>query len=236
MNGFQPVSEMTRLSEKVFSQLKEAITTGRYCCGDKLPSENELAEAFKVSRTSIREAMKMLAGQGLVTVKRGLGAYVAAGKEASYLADLQAILAREKDNILELFQIRKILETEAAAWAAQKAEPADLDRLESLLAEAEALAHDPEGSRQKLNQINTEFHYTLIKAAGNHTLERVMAGLMDMLTEVRDITLQLPGRQAGSVTGHRELLAALRAHDSAKARTCMARHLKAVEAIITKMQ
>lgn len=235
MNGFQPVNETTRLSERVFIQIREAIMSGRYAAGDKLPSENELAEVFKVSRTSIREAMKMLAGQGLVTVKRGLGAFVAETGETPYLADLQSILAREKDNILELFQIRKILETEAAAWAAQKASPEDLNRLESLLAEAEEMAGDPK-CRQKLNQINSDFHYTLIKAAGNHTLEKVMAGLMDVLTGVRDITLQLPGRHAGSVAGHRELLAALRDRDSARARVCMARHLKAVEAIIVKMQ
>ncbi|MDR3591141.1 MAG: FadR/GntR family transcriptional regulator [Negativicutes bacterium] len=236
MNVFQPVSEATRLSERVFVQLKEAIAAGRYLPGDKLPSEHELAEAFQVSRTSIREAMKMLSGQGLVTVKRGLGAYVAESKESAYFAELQTVLAREKSNILELFQIRKILETEAAGWAAEKAGPDDLDRLDSLLAEAEALAGDPQGGRQKLSEINSEFHDTLIRAAGNHTLEKVMAGLMEMMTEVRDITLQLPGRHAGSVAGHRELLAALRARNSAKARTAMARHLKAVEAVIARLQ
>jgi GntR family transcriptional regulator, transcriptional repressor for pyruvate dehydrogenase complex len=235
MNGFQPVSETNRLSERVFSQIKEAIAAGRYRSGDKLPSENELAEAFRVSRTSIREAMKMLTGQGLVTVKRGVGAYVAEGREGSYLAELETILAREKDNILELFQIRKILETEAAGWAAAKAGPAELDKMGHLLAEAEAMARDPKGSRQKLNEINSEFHAILIKAAGNHTLEKVMAGLMDRMNEVRDITLRLPGRQAGSVVGHRQLLAALRARDSAKARAAMAKHLKAVEAIIVRM-
>lgn len=236
MNVFQPVSEATRLSERVFVQLKEAIAAGRYLPGDKLPSEHELAEAFQVSRTSIREAMKMLSGQGLVTVKRGLGAYVAESKESAYFAELQTVLAREKSNILELFQIRKILETEAAGWAAEKAGPDDLDRLDSLLAEAEALAGDPQGGRQKLSEINSEFHDTLIRAAGNHTLEKVMAGLMEMMTEVRDITLQLPGRHAGSVAGHRELLTALRARNSAKARTAMARHLKAVEAVIARLQ
>ncbi|MDR3561585.1 MAG: FadR/GntR family transcriptional regulator [Negativicutes bacterium] len=236
MNDFQPVSETTRLSEKVFFQIREAIASGKYRSGDKLPSENELADAFKVSRTSIREAMKMLAGQGLVSVRRGLGAFVAECGDSSYLKDVQTILSQEKENILELFQIRKILETEAAAWAAQKARPEDLEKMEKLLAESEVLAKDSQYNRQKLNEINSEFHYVLVKAAGNRTLEKVMIGLMDMLTEVRDITLQLPGRHLGSVAGHRQLLAAIRGGDAPRARTCMAKHLKAVEDIIRKMQ
>jgi GntR family transcriptional repressor for pyruvate dehydrogenase complex len=109
MLGFQPVSEAYSLSEKVFDQVRDAISAGRYSPGDKLPSENELVNVFKVSRTSVREAMKMLAGQGLITVKRGLGAYVADYREPSRLSNLQTILSPHTENILELFQIRKFL-------------------------------------------------------------------------------------------------------------------------------
>jgi GntR family transcriptional repressor for pyruvate dehydrogenase complex len=233
MLAFQPVSQTSRLSERVFNQIRDAIAEGRYQSGDKLPSENELAGVFKVSRTSVREAMKMLAGQGLVSVRRGLGAYVE-HRNPSYLTNLQNILSREKDNILELFQIRKILETEAAAWAAEKARPEDLEKMERLLAEAKVLLRDPKAGRQKLHRINTEFHYALMKAAGNRTLLKVMSGLMDMLTGGRDIMLQLPGRHAGSVAGHREILAALKRGDSAKARHSMAKHLDAAMETIIK--
>ena len=236
MIGFQPVSQTSRLSERVFLQIRDAIAAGRYQSGDKLPSENELTGVFKVSRTSVREAMKMLAGQGLVTVRRGLGAYVE-HRNPSYLTNLQNILLREKDNILELFQIRKILETEAAAWAAEKARPEDIEKMEQLLVKAKMLVRDPKVSRQKLYKINTEFHHTLIKAAGNRTLLKVMSGLMNMLTGGRDIMLQLPGRHVGSVAGHREILAAIKDGDSAKAKNCMAKHLDAaMETIIKNAQ
>lgn len=235
MQGFQPVSEISRLSDKVYAQIHKAIVEGLYEAGSKLPSENEFTEIFNVSRTSVREAMKMLAGEGLIIVKRGLGSYVAQGKGRSYANDLQTILSRERENILELVQIRKILETEAAAWAALKAKPSDIEALEQLLSEAEAMTRDPNYSRQKQNKINSEFHYLLIKATGNRTLLKVMTGLMDMLTEVRDITLQLPGRNLASVAGHRELLTAIRERDPDRARIAMAKHLEAVETSVNKM-
>ena len=236
MLGFQPVSEAYSLSEKVFDQVTDAISAGRYSPGDKLPSENELVNVFKVSRTLVREAMKMLAGQGLITVKRGLGAYIADYRGPSRLSNLQTILSPHTENILELFQIRKILESEAAAWAAQKARPTDLEKMERLLIRAKTLALDPKCKRNKLNKINSDFHYALVEASGNRTLQKVMTGLMDMMTGVRDITLQLPGRYSGSVVGHREILTAIENGDSAKARRCMAKHLEEVETIIKNTQ
>ena len=234
MPGFKPVSEISRLSDKVYDQIYKAILDGVYPTGSKLPSENEFAEVFNVSRTSVREAMKMLSGRGLINVKRGLGSYVAQGKERTYANDLQSILSRERENILELVQIRKILETEAAAWAAIKAQPDEIESMERILEEAVAMTKAPGYTRAKLNQINSEFHYLLIKSTGNRTLLKVMASLMDMLTEVRDITLQLPGRNIASVAGHRELLDAIREHDPDRARVAMAKHLEAVETIVNK--
>jgi len=236
MSEFQPISEAYSLSEKVFEQVRSAISAGKYVPGDKLPSEHEFASIFKISRTAVREAMKMLAGQGLVTIKRGLGAYVAADREPSGLSNMHNILSQHTENILELFQIRKILESEAAAWAAQNARPTDLDKMERLLIRAKTLALDPKSSRNKLNKVNSEFHHAVIEAAGNRTLQKVMAGLMDMMTGVRDITLQLPGRYLGSVAGHREILSAIKHGSCAKARRCMSRHLETVETIIESSQ
>ena len=236
MHGFQPINDASRLSDKVYVQIKDAIASGRYQSGEKLPSENEFAEIFQVSRTSVREAMKLLSGQGFVIVKRGLGAYVTRDQGRSYAADIQNILSREKKNILELFQIRKILESEAAAWAAHAAQPEDIEQMERLLSSAEAMILDPKFNRQKLNRINTDFHSALVKAAGNSTLEKVMCSLMDMLTEVRDITLQLPGRQTGSVAGHRELIEAIKARDGIRAKAVMEKHLESVETIINAMK
>jgi GntR family transcriptional repressor for pyruvate dehydrogenase complex len=236
LHGFQPVNDSSRLSYKVYIQIRDAIAAGRYQSGDKLPTENEFAEIFQVSRTSVREALKLLSGQGLVTVKRGLGAYVARDQGRSYATDLQNIMLHEKKNILELIQIRKILESEAAAWAARAAQPEDINNMEHLLSVAEAMIRDPKFNRQKLNRINTDFHYALVKATGNSTLEKVMSSLMEMLTEVRDITLQLPGRHSGSVAGHRELLEAIKAGDSIRAKAAMDKHLESVETIINSMK
>jgi GntR family transcriptional repressor for pyruvate dehydrogenase complex len=235
MDAFRPIGENCRLSEKVFEQIIQAIQAGRYQPSDKLPSENELANMFKVSRTSVREAMKMLLSRNLVVVKRGLGAFVNEFNNHSQVIDLQNIISRERDNILELFQIRKILETEAAASAAQAAQPADLEKMEKLLSEAEQLVEDTECDVRRLSCINTDFHYALVEATGNRTLLKVMTSLIDSLHEGREITLHLPGRVWGSLADHRRVFEAIQNGDSQTARTYMAKHLETVETMIKNM-
>ncbi|MDR3563996.1 MAG: FadR/GntR family transcriptional regulator [Negativicutes bacterium] len=236
MAELRPISKEARVSEKVFAQLRDAIFDGTFQPGDKFPTEIELGDMFQVSRTSVREATKLLAGQGLIVIKPGLGAYVAEAQGNDFAADLQKLLSREKETILELFQIRKFLDVEAAAAAAQKASPADILEIEGLLDEAERLVHSPADNRRKLFSLNTKFHFLLVKATGNRTLLKVMTSLMEMLRNESQLTTQLPGRDFASVAGHREILAAVRDRNSDKARMCMLKHLESVENVVKSLQ
>ncbi|MBZ4654434.1 MAG: transcriptional regulator [Peptococcaceae bacterium] len=236
MGYFTPVSENASLTEKVFKQIRESITSGHFKPGDKLPSENELAESFQVSRTSVREAMKLLAGQGLIVIKRGLGAFVAEHKESPYLSDLQNILLKERENLLELFQIRKILETEAAAWAALNVTAEDIKVMRELIEQAEEEGKKPLVDKTRLNKINSEFHYALVHSTRNKTLVKVMTTLIDNLRESRDITLLLPGRVHASIENHKAILKAIEEGDSEKARQLMKEHLEVVENTIKNMK
>ncbi|MCX7781006.1 MAG: FadR family transcriptional regulator, partial [Negativicutes bacterium] len=229
------VNSGVSLTQKVIQQLREAISRGDYKPGDKLPSENELAEAFGVSRTSIREAIKVLAGQGLIEVKRGIGAFVIALRPESYrgiLSDIQL----HKEELLELFQIRRILEEEVAAQAAEKATAEDIRRLDAIIAAAEQTAGDAGMQYEDLNKINAEFHFALLEVTRNRTLKQIMNSLIDTLTESRELTLRLPGRHKVSVAGHREILNAIAARSAERAREAMRRHLRGVEDTIKRMR
>lgn len=234
MAKFVPVSHTTSLTDRVIGQIRDAIVRGDYKPGDKLPSEPKLVELFQVSRTSVREAIKVLAGQGFIEVKRGLGAFVLKANPQTP-EHLQRIIEEEKTSLLELFQIRKVLECEAAALAAEKATPLQLADMRQLIAEADRISKQLQPDKSRLNEINSLFHCVLLKAAGNRTLERVMQSLISSLSEAREITIQLPGRYSGSVEGHRRILAAVVQGNAAEAREEMKFHLQEIEVTIQRM-
>src|SRR5688500_20220251 len=98
----------TRIHEEVFSQIHELIREGRFKAGDQLPSERELAETFKVSRTSVREALRALESQGLVVSRTGTGNFVADLPVESLIGPLARLLIDEKTALDDVFEMRKI--------------------------------------------------------------------------------------------------------------------------------
>jgi GntR family transcriptional repressor for pyruvate dehydrogenase complex len=236
MNLFAPVNDSTKLSERITTQITKAIAEGRYNPGDKLPSENQLADLFGVSRTVIREAMQILSGQGLVEVKRGLGAFVTATRFDNHMAKLEETINRQREELLELFQVRRILEEEVVVQAAQKATPEDIGRLTRIVEAAENAVNQSAIPYQDLNQLNAEFHSVLLEVTSNRTLKHIMNSLIDVLMESREITLQLPGRSAISVAGHRKILNAIREGDVERARQAMSEHLRNAEETIKQLK
>lgn len=235
MASFSPLTQGVSLTEKVIQQIRDAITRGDFQLGDRLPSENELGEAFGVSRTSIREAIKVLAGQGFIEVRRGVGAFVTSTRPDGRRGMLEEVVYEHRDHLLELFQIRRILEEEVAAQAAQKATPEDISRLKGIIEAADRAVLEAEMQYTELNKLNAEFHFALLEVTRNQTLRQIMNSLIDVLTESREITLRLPGRYAVSVAGHREILSAIAAGDAERAKAAMRDHLRGVEETIIKM-
>ena len=91
----------TRIHEEVVTQIHELIREGRFKAGDQLPSERELAETFKVSRTSVREALRALETQGLIISRTGMGNFIADLPIESLVAPLAQLLIEEKDALAE---------------------------------------------------------------------------------------------------------------------------------------
>src|SRR4029453_1391654 len=108
----------TRIHEEVFSQIHELIKEGRFKARDQLPSERELAETFKVSRTSVREALRALESQGLIVSRTGMGNFVADLPVESLVAPLARFLIDEKTALAEVFELGKLIEPHIASLAA----------------------------------------------------------------------------------------------------------------------
>jgi GntR family transcriptional repressor for pyruvate dehydrogenase complex len=207
------------------------VVQGELRAGSRLPSERDLAAQLGVSRTSLREAIKLLQAAGLLVSRHGQGVFVVAADvdERFHEVMRRAAPVVEPRRIRELYQVRIVLEGEAAAWAAPRIPDESLAHLRALIGEAEAaLAAEPP-DLDRLQHLDSEFHTTVFRATGNTVLVRIMDGLLDLLAESRRYSLTRPGRAARSWQQHRAIAAALAAHDPRAARTAMRRHVRDVE-------
>jgi GntR family transcriptional regulator, transcriptional repressor for pyruvate dehydrogenase complex len=215
----------TRLYEEVVGQLHQLIDDGRLKAGDRLPSERELAETFRVSRSSVREAIKTLENQGMVISRPGSGTFITAVNVEAIIPPLASLLSRGKDALVDLFEMRCLVEPGIAALAAERATPADILRLKEICA-----AQEQEINRDtSAVDSDAAFHLTIGRATHNAALQRLVASIVEILKPIREKSLQTPSRAHKSLASHREILVAIERHDPELARQAMQRHIQAVE-------
>ena len=119
-----------RVYEDIVGQIHHLIQRGRFKQGDQLPTERELADTFKVSRASVREATFYLEAMNLVQRRQGDGTYVIASTEEALVQPLATSLFHEKDDLIDIFSLRKIIEPEVAQLASENATPEEIVEIE----------------------------------------------------------------------------------------------------------
>lgn len=227
---FEPIHDNRALSEKIISQISDALVRGELKPGDRLPPERELAEQFGVSRTVIRDAVKTLAGRGILHVRHGAGIFVATSEEnmIGRLGALSDILPVQGTGLQDLFEVRKVLEVEGAEWAARSRNAYHLERLRGILDDAYQHSDDPE----VLSEKDAQFHVAIAEASQNLVLVRVMLTLLDLLAQSRRESLSIPGRAKLSLRDHERIVEEIEAQKPGKAREAMLNHLTSVESAI----
>jgi GntR family transcriptional repressor for pyruvate dehydrogenase complex len=222
----------TRIHEEVFSQIHELIKAGRFKAGDQLPSERELAETFKVSRTSVREALRALESQGLVVSRTGTGNFVADMPLESLVGPLARMLIDEKKALADVFEMRKLIEPHIAALAAERATRSDIARLKEIVAKQSAAVRRGETGVEA----DAELHFSIGRATRNQALQKLVSGLMEMLSRSREESLQTRERRESSIDAHQRIIAAIEKHDKTRARGEMLRHIEQVEENVLSSQ
>ena len=168
----------TRIHEEVFSQIHELIKEGRFKARDQLPSERELAETFKVSRTSVREALRTLESQGLIVSRTGMGNFVVDLPVEALVGPLARMLIDEKTALADVFELRKLIEPHIAALAAERATERDIAQLKKIVAkQKEAVSRGETGV-----DADAELHLCISRATQNQALQKLVSGLMEMLS------------------------------------------------------
>jgi len=223
--------EKRRAYEDIVQQVLTLIENGKLKRGDQLPSERELTEAFKVSRTTVREAIRTLESMKLLQCRQGNGTYVLASSEEALIQPLAAALFNANDNIRDIFYIRKIIEPHVASLAAENATPQEVEEMEKILHEQEACI----GRGGSVLETNTLFHNRLAGATKNRVIERLLLALIDLLHQAREDYLSKDERNARakrSLEGHQQILTAIKNGDCDGALTLMLQHLEDIERII----
>lgn len=197
------------LHEDVASRLRHMVFERQLVPGQWI-DELDLAGRWKISRTPLREALKVLAAEGLVQLVPRQGCRVTEMSE---------------DDADELFPVMALLEGRCAFEAVRKATPADLARLRQLheALERHAAAHDVDG----YYRANHDFHSTVQALADNRWLDRATNELRKFLRLLRGRQLNWPGRIEDSINEHRVLMAAFEQRDAARAERLMHDHLMA---------
>jgi DNA-binding GntR family transcriptional regulator len=196
---------------RVIAEMRRRIISGELAPGVSL-SEVALAESFGVSRTPVREALKQLQTEGLVEIRPRVGTFVT---------------TPSRRELVELFEMKELLEGAAARLLAVRGRVPELDRLQQNLVEAdEAVARD---DRTRYAELVQEFHDLLIAGADNAKLEAHYRMLMNQLAYARLVTTSLsqPGRVLQSDQEHHRVLEPILAKDGDTAERLMREHVRA---------
>jgi GntR family transcriptional repressor for pyruvate dehydrogenase complex len=201
---FKPVKPL-RIPEEIAQQLKQSIILGHFGIGDKLPTEGELAERFEVSRTAVRDALRILKSTGFVTTRQGAagGAYVTNLTFERLANSFLDVLLAEKSSLLEVYEVRCLLEPEVARQAAKRVTPDSAERLKANLGSAPG------------------FHLVLAEMCGNRLLDCITRSTVNLAGR---IVANINADDVHPIKGHQVVLEAVISGDGEAAAKAMRRH------------
>ncbi|MFI5693901.1 FadR/GntR family transcriptional regulator [Kribbella sp. NPDC051586] len=223
-------------TDVVIEGIRQMIIDGELRSGDRLPVEKDLASALGVSRNPLREGVRALSMMGVLETRQGDGTYVTRLDPSMLLAPIGFVVdLQDGSGTHHLHAVRRVLETEAAALAAQQIAPAQLEAAAELLRHNEAELSLEEANHETVIENDIAFHRIVADAAGNPVLAALINALggRTMRDRLRRSITQ-PGADETAHTEHLSILAALTSHDPDRARIQMAAHLFTVEDYLLK--
>jgi GntR family transcriptional repressor for pyruvate dehydrogenase complex len=226
--------EPPRLSEQVESRLEELIVSSEFALGTRLPGERELMRQFGVSRPSVREAIRRLESRGLVRVYPSRGTYVTGTPDWGVRAQWQSWVAKDREKLLAVSEVRQMLEVGAAARAAERATDEEIAELRlAHLAFEQQLERD--GSVADLSHWDKVFHHRLAVASGNEVLAAFVENLNETVSASRRSLLDDPAIAHRSYEEHSAILGAVETHDVAGAMRAVTEHIARVRDEIERL-
>ncbi|MGA3045428.1 MAG: FadR/GntR family transcriptional regulator [Terracidiphilus sp.] len=219
-------------TQQVVNHIRAKIEDGTLQPGDKIPPEREFAKSLNISRASLRTGIGYLAALGVMKVRHGVGTFVADGPAEFGKASLGLLGALHGFKSWQMFEARKLLETNLAALAAERGTEEHLTQLAEEVTEMYATADDP--AQYLIHDVR--FHRTIAQASGNPILAALMETVTTALYDERRKTAERAKDRRPSLEAHRDIYRAIRDGNPIEARRAMERHLHSAESELAAEQ
>ena len=215
------MARQKRLSDSVADDILAMITIEKkFMPGEKLPNENELSEELKISRTTLREAIRILATNGILEIQRGKGTFVKKELQTDNIEEISS-LSKIKTNAKDLYEMRLIFEPEAAYLAVQRASDAEIKRILSLGEQIEEYI--------KLGKDRTEieqaFHKSIAKATHNEFMNKLMPVIYQAIDKGVALSEEKEMAVKDTIIDHRMIMDFIKNRNADGAKSAMKIHI-----------
>jgi GntR family transcriptional repressor for pyruvate dehydrogenase complex len=225
---FTPVGKRTLLSNVVEAQIENAIRTKVLLPGMKLSSEAGLCQQFKVSRTAVREALRMLSARGLITIIKGKGIFVQNISVESVTDPIHLYLEMqlEENYVLDVVHARQIIEPQIAALAARFHTAEDAEKLKKDFQDLVS----SEGDYNELSRLDMLFHLDIAKASENSLIPLILEPIHRLAPRIKSsVYATVADAKQSALEWHEKILNAILQHDAEGASDAMMHHLEIAE-------
>lgn len=219
---FDPIGTETVVN-KVIDQITTAILSGQFKAGEKLPSEYELIEELKVSRNSLREAMKILSAMGIVDIRRGDGTYICSQVNTNFFDSIVYSLIFESSTDEEIIELRQTLDEATLKLAMKKCTPKDVDALQGYIDKMRY--HFNNGDISEAAKLDYQFHLYLSDVCRNQFLARIVKGVYQLFEQSIEKNIRTEELFAKADEHHQSIVNCLKNKEAAAVEDVVARSL-----------
>ncbi len=231
--------EPVRIFEQAVEQIRDLILGGVFASEERLPTEQELGKQLNVSRSSVREALRVLEAEGLIEVRRGTGAFVAATPfKGGLRGEYMRWIANRKESLEQLLQVRESVEGLTAALLASYASDKIIENLREIVDAQASLINetgvDPDREEiiDELARLDAEFHLAISSASGNDIAHEIISHIISAYNQSNKAVIYVGRRQRKMEQEHRLIFNAIVARDSRGAEEAMRAHIARVRSEI----
>ena len=219
--------KVSRISENIAEQIREAILDGELKIGDQLPSEKDFARHFGVSKSSLREAYRVLEAYGLLEIRQGMsgGAFIKEVDITTIKDSLVNYFFFQNPGLREYTEIRTFIEPQVVRICAEKITAEDIEYLENNIL---AMEQEPDG-KNFISDLDIAFHKKLVDITGNKIISLVVETIQTALINIKRMVHTDEQFLKMVCSDHKKIVAALKEHDPEKASKAMLDHINEVE-------
>ena len=200
--------------ERVIQQITKMVSLGRFKMGEKLPSEFELMDELKVSRNSLREAMKILSAMGIVEIRRGDGTYICTKVRPSIFDSVIYSMMIESSSDEEIVELRQLLDEDVLKLAIRNCTSAEIEHLQQMIVQMRQCFQ--QGELSQAAKVDYEFHMFLIECAKNSFLSRIVTGLYSLFAGSIEKNIRTEDFFAMAADHHQEIVDCIASRDESR--------------------